>query len=171
MRRKIILITAVTALLIIGGALVTAVEANNSQNSQKETNQQTYTGSENGIKTYKLQRIRNMLQELIGLCKGDTHTISTLHGTLQKNGSRFYIDTIELSFGPIWYTKYTIKNDYDLDSKYETFYQELNGLVGTNITVEGHYQSEYWITVFSINNITYREPGKSLWSQGKYGPQ
>ena len=54
-------------------------------------------------------------------------------------------------------------NDFDKDGQIELVIDELFGLVGTTVTVEGHYQSDNWMSVFIINGEVYREPGQPIW--------
>ena len=50
------------------------------------------------------------------------------------------------------------------NGEYELIIDELLGLVSTEVTVEGHYQSDTWMSVFTINGLVYREPGKPIWA-------
>jgi len=54
--------------------------------------------------------------------------------------------------------------DYDGDGEKELIIDELLGLVGTEVTVEGHMQSDNWMSVFTINGQVYREPGQPIWA-------
>jgi hypothetical protein len=84
---------------------------------------------------------------------------------LTYDGTMFFISDTELHFGPHWYlTVAMAAEDYDGDSVLELVYDELQGLVGTEITVTGHMQSEHWMSVFTINTMVYREPGQPIWA-------
>jgi len=54
--------------------------------------------------------------------------------------------------------------DYDGNGEIEQVYDELMGLNGLQITVQGHMQSENWMSVFTINNLLYREQGQPIWT-------
>jgi len=54
--------------------------------------------------------------------------------------------------------------DYDGDGELELVYDELHGLVGAEITVEGHLQSSGWMSIFTINGEIYRETGQPIWA-------
>jgi len=111
-----------------------------------------------------MQRLRNQICDMMGICQGGI-ILETIEGTLTFDGTNFYIGEVELHFGPIWYITTAISSyDYDGDGTEETIYDELQGLVGSQITVEGHMQSDNWLSVFSINGITYREPGQAIWA-------
>lgn len=111
-----------------------------------------------------MQRLRNRICDTLGICQGGCDLI-TLTGLLTYDGTDFYIDGTELHFGPTWYISSAESTiDYDQDGTLEIIYDELQGLVGTEITVEGHEQSGQWISVFTINRELYREPGQPIWS-------
>jgi len=111
-----------------------------------------------------MQRLRNRICDTLGICQGGCDLI-TLTGLLTYDGTDFYIDGTELHFGPTWYISSAESTiDYDQDGTLEIIYDELQGLVGTEITVEGHEQSDQWMSVFTINGELYREPGQPIWS-------
>jgi len=56
---------------------------------------------------------------------------------------------------PVWYISIT-------DSAVE-------GLVGETVIMEGHMQSDNWLSVFIINGEAYRDVGKPVWSGGTGG--
>jgi hypothetical protein len=116
-----------------------------------------------------MQRFMNQIRDTLGVCQGGV-SLETLSGVLTFDGTNFFIGDVELHFGPTWYITSAISAvDYDKDGELELIIDELKGLVGTEITIEGHYQSDNWISVFIINDETYREPGSPIWSsQHKY---
>lgn len=122
-----------------------------------------------------MQRMRNQICDMMGICQGGCN-LTTVDGVLSFDGTNFYIDEVELHFGPIWYITTAVSAyDYDGDGTEEIIYEELQGLVGTHITVEGHMQSDNWLSVFSINATPYREPGQAIWAwqhqyQWRHGP-
>ena len=116
--------------------------------------------SGNGI----MQRLRNRICDTLGICQGGCELI-TLTGILTFDGTHFFIDGIEIHFGPTWYiTSAESAIDYDQDGSLEYIFDELQGLVGTTITIEGHEQSDQWVSVFTINGELYRETGQPIWS-------
>jgi hypothetical protein len=116
-----------------------------------------------------MQRLRNRICDTMGICQGGC-TLETIEGVLTFDGTYFYINGVELHFGPTWYiTNAVSAYDYDGDGTKELIYDELQGLVGDTISVEGHMQSDDWMSVFSINGVIYREPGSPIWvSQHQY---
>jgi hypothetical protein len=111
-----------------------------------------------------MQRLRNRICDTLGICQGGCELI-TLTGILTYVGADFFIDDIEIHFGPTWYiTSAESAIDYDQDGTLESIYDELQGLVGTTITIEGHEQSDQWVSVFTINGELYREVGQPIWS-------
>jgi hypothetical protein len=116
-----------------------------------------------------MQRLRNRICDTMGICQGGC-TLVTIEGILTFDGTDFYVNGVELHFGPIWYiTSAVSAYDYDGDGTKELIYDEFQGLVGITISVEGHMQSEDWMSVFSINGMVYREPGSPIWaSQHQY---
>ncbi len=124
-----------------------------------------------------MQQLRNRICDTIGICQGGCDLI-TLTGILTFDGINFLIDDNELHFGPTWYiTSAESAIDYDQDGALEVIYDELQGLIRTEITIEGHEQSDKWVSVFTLNGELYREPGQPIWSsqhqfqwRNKHGP-
>lgn len=108
---------------------------------------------------------------------------TSLTGVLTEDGGVFSVDGVELSLGPQSFVMTgTSPADYDGDGSIETVQQELNGLVGTMVTVEnpnatasaGLDVDEIWkkirrgdfswpneaghFDVFIINGHEYRNP-------------
>ncbi len=111
-----------------------------------------------------MQRIRYMICDMLGICLGGCELVE-LTGELTYDGTNFFIGIVELHFGPNWYITSAIAvEDYDGDGEIELVFDEIMGLVGTEITVEGHMQSEEWMSVFTINDLVYREPGQPIWA-------
>lgn len=120
-----------------------------------------------GNKSGPLQKLYNRLCDMFGWCRG-TGLIANLveiTGILEYVGTNFYIGDAELHFGPTWYIQSTESAiDFDDDGVNESVFDELQGLVGTNVTVEAHEQSDGWYSVFTINGEVYREPGVPIWA-------
>jgi len=113
----------------------------------------------NGI----MQQIRNRIRDMLGICQGGAN-LTELTGVMTYDGKNFYIEVVELHFGPTWYITSAMSSvDYDGDTQLELVIDELLGLVNTTVTVEGHYQSDNWMSVFTINGEVYREPGQPIW--------
>jgi hypothetical protein len=111
-----------------------------------------------------MQRLRNRICDTLGVCQ-DGANLTTITGILTFDGTNFIIGDVELHFGPTWYIMSAVSAyDYDGDGAKELIYDELQGLVGVTVSVQGHMQSEDWMSVFSINGIMYREPGSPIWA-------
>jgi hypothetical protein len=151
MKAKILGITLATLFLISGVVAVTA------ENSDDDV--QTLP-SGNGV----MQQIMNRIRDMLGICQGGCN-LSELTGIMTYDGTTFYISPVELHFGPNWYINSAISAvDYDNDGTFELIIDELQGLVDTTVTVEGHYQAQDWMSVFTINGEVYREPGQPIWA-------
>ena len=112
-----------------------------------------------------MEKLYNRLCDMLGWCRGTGVDLEEITGTFTYDGINFYIEDAELHFGPTWYiTSWISDVDYDGDGEGETIFDELQGLVGTTVTVEAHEQSENWYSVFTINGETYREPGVPVWA-------
>lgn len=153
--KKIIISLALVCLLLIGTVEVFAQNQNSS-------------GNENIIPLPDgnnwMQRLRNRICDMLGICQGGVN-LSTITGILTFDGTNYFIDTVELHFGPTWFIDSADSNvDYDNDGDKEIVNDELQGLIGTEITVEGHMQSSGWMSVFTINGDIYREPGQPIWA-------
>jgi hypothetical protein len=153
MKSKLI-IFAIAAILILTGVAAAAQYQAGDNNNQKPL------PSGNGL----MKRFMNQIRDTLGVCQGGCN-LTTLTGILTYDGTNFFIGTVELHFGPTWYITSAISAvDYDKDGQLKLVTDELNGLVNTEVTVEGHYQSDNWMSVFTINGETYREPGSPIWS-------
>ena len=151
MKRKILVLTLVTLFLISGVVAVTAEKTDDTYQTQPDGN---------GL----MQRFMNRIRDMLGLCQGGCN-LSELTGLMTYDGTNFYIDPTELHFGPNWYiNSATSAVDYDNDGTLELVIEELQGLAGTTVTVEGHYQAQDWMSVFTINGEIYREPGQPIWT-------
>jgi len=85
--------------------------------------------------------------------------MTTITGVLLYQNSNFKIGTTILSFGCYNYINTTISPyDFDGDGTIETILNELLGMVGTSITVEGYLRCMGTkLNVYYINGILYRE--------------
>jgi len=153
-------IVAIAALLLFSGVVMAAEkQAGNCQNQDQKTQYQPLPGG-NGL----MQQFRNRIRDMLGSCQGCAN-LTELTGVMTYDGTNFYIDVVELHFGPRWYiTSAMSAVDYDGDTQLELIIDELLGLVNTTVTVEGHYQSDNWMSVFTINGEVYREPGQPIWA-------
>lgn len=101
---------------------------------------------------------------MLGICLGGCN-LTEITGVLVYDGKDFFINDTELHFGPFWFINISESSeDYDGDGEIEVIFDELLGLVGSQVTVEGHNQSSGWMSVFTINGMTYRDPGQPIWS-------
>ena len=153
-------IIAIAALLLFSGVVAAAQEqASNDQNQDEKTQYQP-TPDGNGL----MQRIRNRIRDMLGVCQGGAN-LTELTGVMTYDGTNFFIELVELHFGPTWYITSAMSSvDYDGDTQLELVIDELLGLVNTTVMVEGHYQSDNWMSVFTINGEVYREPGQPIWA-------
>ncbi len=78
-------------------------------------------------------------------------------GTLSYQNGTFYVNTVPVYFGDAWWLNHTIRSDYDGDGEYETVWNELLGLVGSNVTINGRYD-DGMIIVSHINGMFLRMP-------------
>lgn len=92
---------------------------------------------------------------------------ASLTGTLAKDGELYTVDGTEVGFGPVWYiVAVDADADYDGDGTVETIAVELDGLVGTAVTLDGEAGRCGDFDVFVINEQTYRSPGRPAWAGG-----
>lgn len=155
---------AIVACLIFSSVAAVAVGAEGYSNKKKQE-----TPFEDNLFEL-LDRIINRIRDVLGICKGGCNETVEISGILTYDGTYFYIDEVEVHFGPLWYISLTQSNiDYDKDDELELIIDELYGLVGTNVTLEGYMHSENWFSVFIINGEIYRDIGKPIWSGGAGG--
>ncbi|PNX53518.1 MAG: hypothetical protein BV458_03865, partial [Thermoplasmata archaeon M9B2D] len=155
-----LLIVAIAAFLLFSGVVAAVGEQAGNSQCQVEKNQYQSAPTGDGM----MQRLMYQIRDMLGICKGGAN-LSELTGVMTYDGTNFYIESVELHFGPIWYiTTATSAVDYDEDGELELVIDELFGLVNTTVTVEGHYQADDWMSVFTINGEVYREPGQPIWA-------
>lgn len=150
---KKILVLSMISLMLVFTAITSAVQLQSDEGNEEE--------KQLGF----IERIRNRIYDMLGYCYGGVN-LTNLTGMLEYNNSVFTIGDVELHFGPVRYIESVVSNyDYDNDGTNETIFEELQGLVNltTNVTVQGHMQSDYWMSVFSINGLVYREPDQPFW--------
>ena len=156
--KKTIALGAIAAALLMLAGIAAAAQYQAGANNRQQQQQQSSYG------TGKMQRYMNQIRDMLGICQGGC-LLEELSGVFTYDGANFYIASVELHFGPIFYvTSATSAVDYDEDGDLELIIDELLGLVDTEVTVEGHYQSEDWMSVFTINGEIYREPGQPIWT-------
>ena len=154
MKNKIT-IFAIAAILLLTGVVTATAQYNAGENKNPQP-----LPDGNGI----MQRFMYRIRDTLGICQGGCE-LESLTGILTYDGTNFFIGTVELHFGPNWYiTGANSSIDYDGDGNLELIIDELLGLVDTEITVEGHYQADDWMSVFTINGEVYREPGQPIWA-------
>jgi len=157
MNKKIIMAVAIVSLLTFSGVVAAAVEANGNIERQKQAT--PLDGNQLGL----LERIRNRIRDTLGICDGNCTEMVEVTGVLTYDGTYFYVDEVEVHFGPVWYISIAESAiDYDGDGTEEFIIDELQGLVGTTVTMEGHMQSDNWLRVFIINGEAYRDVGKPV---------
>ena len=153
-------IIAIAALLLFSGVVSAAQQQAGNCQCQQERNQSQPLPGGNGL----MQQFRNRIRDMLGMCQGGAN-LTELTGVMTYDGTNFYIELVELHFGPTWYITSALSVvDYDGDTQLELIIDELLGLVNTTVTVEGHYQSDNWMSVFTINGEVYREPGQPIWA-------
>jgi uncharacterized protein (DUF779 family) len=159
MKWKIVVVALATALLFAGVNIAAAKQAGGFQYAKEKPIEQPVPNG-NGL----MQQIRNRFRDMLGICQGGCN-LTELTGVMTYEGNNFFIEDVELHFGPVWYiTSAMSSTDFDNDGQLELIIDELLGLVDTTVTVEGHYQSDNWMSVFTINGDVYREPGQPVWA-------
>lgn len=158
MKKKVIAVVALVLLLAGTGIVAAAGEAGGTQ----QQNRQMMPGDGNGNQI--MLRIRNRICDTVGICQGGCN-LTNITGILEYDDIHFSVGDVELHFGPNWYINSAIAaEDYDGDGENELVIDELLGLVGTEVTIGGHLQSNDWMSVFTINGLVYREPGQPIWA-------
>ncbi|MCD6448275.1 MAG: hypothetical protein J7L58_04445 [Thermoplasmata archaeon] len=80
-----------------------------------------------------------------------------MEGVLEYNNGSYYIDTTPLYLGNEYFMNSIAKSDYDGDGNYEYVWQEMEGLIGSNIVVNGVLRNGT-LYVSHINGIWLRAP-------------
>ena len=169
MKGKTLFAVAAMSLILFGAVFASAAEAKANRN-QKYQEKQESSGFGNGNIIRLMQRIRNQIRDTLGICNGECN-LTEITGFLEYSDNIYSVDDVEVHFGPYWYITNTQASfDFDGDGSLEPIFDELQGLVGSEVTLEGHLQSDNWLSVFYINGELYREPGKPIWSGGNNAP-
>ncbi len=100
----------------------------------------------------KMKARRGIYRDLLNLDREE--------GMLSYEEGMFCVDGIEIYFGDAWWLNHTIRSDYDGDGEYETVWNELLGLVGSNVTVNGRLVNET-LVASHINGMFLRIPFKT----------
>jgi len=81
--------------------------------------------------------------------------ISEISGILEYDGE-YTINNQTIFFGSMRMLFHKVaKSDYDRDGQLESMYYELDGLLGTEVTLDGFYKGDVFVP-FHINGIWYR---------------
>ena len=120
-----------------------------------------------GNHTRLTYRIRHILLRINGYFRGGLSNLKELTGRLQYNDNQYTINNITLLFKPKWYVNKSISNnDFDQDGDMELVFEELQGLIDTNITVKGKMIQSSSLNVFYINDELFRTPWRPSWTTG-----
>lgn len=78
-------------------------------------------------------------------------------GTLEYIDGKYYVNGIEIYFGNEFFLATTSRSDYDMDGSYETVKEEISGLVGSNVIINGLLENGI-LYASHINGIWLRPP-------------
>lgn len=83
--------------------------------------------------------------------------LTRMEGTLEYENGSYYLNGIKLYMGGDYFLNSWARSDYDRDGQYEYVWQELNGLIGKEIVVNGILKNNT-LYVSHINGIWLRMP-------------
>ena len=83
--------------------------------------------------------------------------VTRMEGVLEYNNGSYYIDATPLYLGNEYFMNSIAKSDYDGDGNYEYIWQEMEGLIGSNVVVNGMLRNGT-LYVSHINGIWLRLP-------------
>jgi len=106
----------------------------------------------NEMKKMEMQRMAKMRGIYRNLLNMDRE-----EGVLSYQNGTFYVNDMPLYVGDNHWLNHTIRSDYDGNGKYEIIWKELNGLIGSNVVVNGKYNNGTLI-VSHINGMFLRMP-------------
>jgi len=101
----------------------------------------------------KMMRARNMAR----IVHRNLLSMDREEGALYYSNGIFYVDDTPLYVGDTWWLNHTIRSDYDGDGNYETVWNELNGLIGSHVVVNGIYKNGT-LVASHINGMFLRIP-------------
>jgi len=160
MKKNLCIVFAIVVLITFGGVATSAIEASvHTRNSELKI-----VTNNNGFGDHPFLRLIEQIRSRIGCLRdGGCHNNSNMTEItgilIVYNSTNFKIGTTSLYFGCYYYINTTISPyDFDGDGTIETRLNELLGLVGTSITVEGYIRCHNTrLIVFYINGIQYRD--------------
>lgn len=88
---------------------------------------------------------------------GNYLNTTRLEGVLEYDGENYTVDGAVLYLGNEWFMESLAKSDYDGDGVYEYVWQELEGLTGSWVVVNGVLHDDM-LCVSHINGIWFRAP-------------
>ncbi len=83
--------------------------------------------------------------------------ITRIEGILESIDGKYYVNDVEIYFGDDFFLASTSRSDYDMDGVYETVMEEINGLVGSEVIINGLLE-ENIIYASHINGMWLRRP-------------
>ncbi len=83
--------------------------------------------------------------------------VTRIEGVLEYSNGSYYIDGTPLYLGNEYFMNSIAKSDYDGDGSYEYVWQEIEGLIGKNVVVNGVLRNDT-LYVSHINGIWLRMP-------------
>lgn len=104
----------------------------------------------------KLFRFRNRVREQVW---ENALNQTREEGILECINGTYYVNGIELYLGEEWFMNSIARSDYDEDGEYEYIWQELEGLIGEQVVINGILKDNV-LYVSHINGIWYRMPKK-----------
>ncbi len=100
-------------------------------------------------KMQKMHRMKHIWRNMLNLTREE--------GMLEYENGTYYINGIPLYLGNEWFLNSIAKSDYDMDGNYEYVWQELEGLVGNEVVVNGVMRNGV-LYVSHINGMWLRIP-------------
>jgi hypothetical protein len=97
--------------------------------------------------------------------------LAARQGTLAKLGDIYLLDGQEVGVGPSWYVaRVSARADYDGDGTRGTIAAELDGLVGTTVSLGVEEEAGGELGVYTINGQPYRTTtkGRPEWAGGPH---
>ncbi|MCD6512584.1 MAG: hypothetical protein J7K61_03175 [Thermoplasmata archaeon] len=108
-------------------------------------------------------RIMRKMMERNNMMKAGRHIMRNLlnldriEGNLSYIDGTYYVDDTPVYFGDEWFLEHVIRSDYDGDGDYETIADEINGLMGNDVVINGMYGNGTLIASH-INGMWLRVP-------------
>lgn len=145
-------LVATIAIAVLAQAQISAMKGSNENNNGNDFSGYRFR---NRVRERVIEMARNhnrariMAENYLNLTREE--------GILEYIDGKYYVNGMEIYFGDEHFLNTNSRSDYDMDGTYETVMEEINGLVGSNVIINGLLEDNI-LYASHINRIWLRQP-------------